>query len=545
MNANSVIGSTGKRAAIIGTLTVILLLVTAGGIGLTTEQPASIAASESYTTWFHRLVYGPHGVLNQRVVDNAWEVDTLQPPLDKSASGIIWSLARVFFDDLLAHRLANILLVGFMTALLYSMVASELGEIGALAAVAALLTMPRFFFHASLAAADVPSACMIVVLTFFFWRTKESARFRYTLFLGLLWGLALSVNLNTWFVLPALLLWTLLFRPKLHLVIRLMVAFLLGLPVFIALWPWLYYDTTIRLKEFLQNFWTPSSQTMQYYLGRTYSKPPWQFSFVMTWAVIPLGTSLLYFLGILRGVFHRRYRAFCFLLFLIAIIPVLLTLTKQNPIHDNERLLIPAFPFLATLAGVGFSWLVRLLRTFFQRIRVPALATILAGLAAILAVASPVYSMATLYPLGLSYYSESVGGLPGAKHLGLETTYWCEGYNRVLDYINDNATPGDTVWVEPGTVDVMLYYQLHNQLRSDISFAVLVNTQSVFGLDVNFPQQKLDFSQADFVIIQYRQSYLYDEAGKPTDLMKWISDRAPAYRIARQGVPIVDVYRNP
>jgi hypothetical protein len=153
--------------------------------------------------------------------------------------------------------------------------------------------------------------------------------------------------------------------------------------------------------------------------------------------------------------------------------------------------------------------------------------------------------MAALHPLGLTYYSESVGGLPGARQMGLETTYWCEGYYSVIAFINENAESGDTIWVEPGTVDVMLYYQLHNQLRSDVSFAVPVDTRSVFGPDVNFPQQKMDFSQANFVVVQYRQSYLYDEFGTPTDLMEWISSRTPAYRVERQGVPIVDVYRNP
>ena len=116
------------------------------------------------------------------------------PPLVRIYSGLIWSVARHFTDDLTAHRLGNILLVGVMAALLYKLVAEETNRWAGIASVVALFAMPRFFFHAHLIELDMPVAAMSVIVVYIFWRTKESARIRHGLLLGVAWGLALSVK---------------------------------------------------------------------------------------------------------------------------------------------------------------------------------------------------------------------------------------------------------------------------------------------------------------------------------------------------------------
>ncbi len=37
-----------------------------------------------------------------------------------------------------------------------------------------------------------------------------------------------------------------------------------------------------------------------------------------------------------------------------------------------------------------------------------------------------------MHPFGLSYYNAMVGGLPGARALGLELTYWSDAIDDVL-----------------------------------------------------------------------------------------------------------------
>jgi 4-amino-4-deoxy-L-arabinose transferase-like glycosyltransferase len=540
-------GSSGKWAIVVGVLAAVLLLLTAGNIGLTWDEPAYIAASGSYNGWFHRLIFGPHGVLNEQVVDPAWSANHEHPPLDKAVSGLVYVAARHVVDDLLAHRLANILLVGLTAGLLFHLMASELGMVAGAATVAALLTMPRFFFHAHLAALDVPVACLIVIVTYVFWLTKESARFRHTILLGIVTGLAVATKINAIFILPTLLLWALIFRRKSHLIIRLVLAALIGAGVFIGLWPWLYYDTANRIREFFLFFAVSHERIAQYFLHRTLTPPPWNFPFVIVWAVIPLGTTILYLVGVLRAFFRRRDRAFCVMLALNALVPLIVLVAGQGLMFDDDRLFMPAFPFLAALAGAGFSWLAYLLRAAFQRIHKPVFATVLSVAAAIGFLITPIMGIVTFYPHLLSYYSESVGGLPGASQLGLETTYWAESYREAVDYINRNAQPGDSVWVEPATYDVLVYYQWRGILRDDVSIAITYDTnpQTIFGTGVPFHSVAVPYTQATFVIIEYHQTYLIDSNGQPIDVAKWMAALTPVYRIARQGIPILDIYRNP
>jgi 4-amino-4-deoxy-L-arabinose transferase-like glycosyltransferase len=267
--------SSGRRALLVGVAAALLLLLTSGNIGVTWDEPTYFAAAESYNGWFSRLVFGPHGVLNPTVIDSSWSINIEHPPFDKELSGIVWGLTRHIFDDVLAHRLANILLASLALALLYHMVSDELSGAAAFAAVAALLVMPRFFFHAHLAALDVPAASMIVLVTYVFWRTKESARIRYTLLLAAVWGMALATRINTLLVMPTLLLWVLFFRRKWHLILRLIVSSLAALPVFFLLWPWLYFHTLDRLKDFWKV--VVSWPIPEYYLGQNYLHLPWHF----------------------------------------------------------------------------------------------------------------------------------------------------------------------------------------------------------------------------------------------------------------------------
>jgi hypothetical protein len=127
----------------------------------------------------------------------------------------------------------------------------------------------------------------------------------------------------------------------------------------------------------------------------------------------------------------------------------------------------------------------------------------------------------------------------------LETTYWSEGYREAILYINANAEPGDTVWVLPSSIDVLVYYQMQGILRKDVALAGLSPLETIYGPDALGTQAMAGFNEADFVIILYRQSLLYDEANQPTDVLQWMATRTPAFRVERAGTPIMDVYTNP
>jgi len=211
-------------------------------------------------------------------------------------------------------------------------------------------------------------------------------------------------------------------------------------------------------------------------------------------------------------------------------------------VYDNERLLMPAFIFIASLAGIGVDWAASELGSWLTQSGRGRLAGTAAVLLIGLAVLPQLISAASLYPHWLSYYSGTVGGLKGASEIGLETTYWCESYNEALPYLNKHAESGDIIWVDPWSHDVMVFYQMHGQLRDDIQIAVPQMTSSILGPGENLAQAT--YKQADLIVLHYRQTSTA-EGGASWPILVWLMDRDPEQQLAYQGIPIIEIYHNP
>ena len=152
----------------------------------------------------------------------------------------------------------------------------------------------------------------------------------------------------------------------------------------------------------------------------------------------------------------------------------------------------------------------------------------------------PLVAAAQLFPHLLSYYSGLVGGVAGATRLGFESTYWCETYAETLDYLNAQARPGDVVWVDPWSHNVMIYYQLQGRLRDDLRFTAPGEVASLF--DPAIVTVEAEFYEADFVVFQHRQTTLKEE-GLRHPILRWMELRSPVYELRHDGVPLISVYQ--
>ncbi len=543
--------STGQRApvpgrdaaiaALLAVLTIALLVTTDPAIGLTWDEPAYMAAAESYAAWFRLLFSRPGSAFGPRAIEQYWQVNHEHPPLDKVWSGLIWLAARSILGDLTAHRLGNMILAGGTVATLYLLVAGEAGPGAGLAAAGALLTMPRFFYHAHLYALDVPGAAGVLATLAAFWWTRAQEGLRADLGVGLAWGLAMGLKINAVAAPFILLLWTLLTCRRPYLFRRLAVMGAMGMLVFLASWPWLYDQFLPRLIEYVRFVTVDHWEIGQYCLGRCYMPPPWYFGPLIVLAVVPLALLLAAIAGTAWSLRTQEARPFGILLGLGVLVPVLLPAIGGSLVYDNDRLFMPVFPCLAALAGLGLDrirrWMGTLLRRLGARVlgvrrlsgAVPALLITAAFLPHLIAAGS-------LYPHLLSYYAASVGGLRGAARLGFETTYWCETYAAALPYLNAHARPGDTVWVEPWSHDVLLYYQIHGQLDPRLRVSRLPEAHSFFfgyGLET----ADVTLEEADYAIIQYRQTRFTDY-----QIPGYLRGRTPAYRLSHRGIPLLDIY---
>ena len=529
-------------AAILALLTLVVLLISAPDIGLTWDEPAYIAASESYVAWMGELVSDPRYAVRGEVIDQYWTINHEHPPLDKVWSGLVWSVARFAFDDLTAHRLGNMLLVAALVAMLYLMVAEPYGRMAGLLSFAALLTLPRFFFHAHLAALDVPAAISFFAVIYVFWKTKDRPGWRETVVLGLVWGLALATKINAAFVLPVLLLWMLMFRREKSLLVRLVLAGVIAFFVFMFTWPWLYPAPVGRMIGYILFITVDHWKIGQYYLHAFHMPPPWHFPFLITIAVLPLTLLLALVVGVARTVKEKEHRALGTLFVFCTLVPMLALSIGQSMVYDNDRLFMPAFVYIAALAGIGVDWALDGILTRLKNAgRDSKLVSWgIVAIVVVLVYGPHLFLAAPLYPHWLSYYSETIGGLPGATRLGLESTYWTETYSEVLDYLNTNAETGDTVWIDPWSHDVMVYYQLHGELRDDIRISSPQPVKSI--LDDSISLRPISYKQADFVVLQHRQTS-YAEGGQAYPILAWLDGREPDFRFEHQEIPLIDVYR--
>jgi hypothetical protein len=346
--------------------------------------------------------------------------------------------------------------------------------------------------------------------------------------------LALSTKINAVFAIPALLLWILVFCRRIYLLKRLVWLGIIGAITFLVIWPWLYHESLPRLVEYILFVTVDHWKIGQFYLGQLYMPPPWHFSFVMTLAVVPLSVTLLYILGFWRTRIEQHLRPFGGLLALCALVPLVALSIGQSMVYDNERLFMPTFPYLAALAGIGFDWLITGVRRLLGRSSKPVQKLAISTVTGLLFLPHVVLA-GNLYPHLLSYYSEAIGGLSGAVRLGLETTYWCETYNKALPYLNAHARPGSTVWVEAWSHDVMFYYQILGRLDPRLQIKWPFNGSSVFeNRGVSGHQETLD--QADYVVIQYRQTSFDDQ------IKGLLREKQPVYQLDHQGIPLLEIY---
>lgn len=535
-----------KRLAasiLIGLIGFLAVLKMAGSLGITWDESIYMRTSRIYWNWTSTLRHDPLTALSRDSITQNWgamvaqeigaggQLTDMHPPLVKLAAAFTWGVFRKLTGDLVAYRLANAFFFAFLLAILFWWVSELGGWLAGVAAVLALAFLPRFLAYAGLLALDVPLATVSLIAAYVYWKTIERAGLRWAIPFGIVWGIALGIK-NGGVLLPlGLGLWTLLFyRTRQHLV-RLAIAGAVALLVFIISWPWLYFDTLARLRLYIDYFFLnhASLLTMHtYYLGEMYAKTPWHYPLVFSAAVTPLLTLLLMLAGLLGVLGSGRSDRAGWLLVLSALGPMLPFLATITAGYDGERLFLPAFPFLAALAGLGFAriservWnlLWRLVPRLTARRQSISLRWIVNAALLVVVCAPPAAAIARLHPYELAYYSEIVGGIRGAAERGFETTFWADSYQGTLAYLNENAPQGATIWADAS--NVLLSYQELGRLRKDL-FIPRADTIAPDG--------------GDFAVIQARQSR-YTSA-----ISTLMLSRQPAATVQVDGALLVLVYR--
>ncbi|MDR3622825.1 MAG: glycosyltransferase family 39 protein [Paludisphaera borealis] len=489
-NGSTATATTHRRVGFaMAALAALLTIATLGGPGLTVDEPLDVRPGRDYFATLQRTGWR---FFERANVDRAFRDNAEHPPLGRWLLGLASLIGEPFeplwngYDPTGVHvasgRLAPALAFAVLVGLIAAEAARRWGNPSGLAAGWALLVKPRVFSHAHLAALDTFLSLFWTLALLAGARAVEARRVTPAMAAaGALWALALLTKIHAWLLAPLLLAWAFSRLSPSRAIKAMAVWTAAGVALFVAGWPWLWYDTVTRWAAYWGTSVARATIRVEYF-GRIWNDRdvPWHYPWLYFAVTVPVVLHAAGAVGVVRAWHARRGDRFPFLL--IASILLFLTLFSTGvPVYDGERLFLHVFPAWAMLIGYGcgLAW------TTLRGSR--------AGRIAVLGVLlCQSYGAISMHPFGLSYYNLLVGGLPGAERLGLELTYWGDAVDRVL--LDDLARRADK-----GSVAALAPTLYPGQ-------GVLTTTAALARRDVIL-QDESAVPRADWIVVHRRLAY--------------------------------------
>ena len=542
-------------------------------IGFARDEGYYFRAGELYVRWFDELPDAwrdgePLRPFTREVIDRHWSYNPEHPVVYKTLFGLSWRLfgrmsppgdgvtGRVAdrwyldgrrpepmlgcLDESTAFRLPTAVTAALLLWLLYVFGAEAWDRRAGLAAALLFAAMPRAFYHAHLAAFDLPIAFWTTLTAWLFWRSL-SRGWGAALLCALAWGVSLGVKLNAFFIPFYLTGWWALanwrdlgasrggrlgLRLRLPRIPRALLAMaLVGPLLFHALWPYHWYDTVARVAWYLSRHWS-HEYYWAYYFGRLLTKPPFPvaFPFAMSAVTIPATTLALFLAGLVAAVRSgpgRGRSGAAGLVLVCMLVPFVIIALPGTPVFGGTKHWLPGIPFLALFAGVGFS---RLCDAVAERIA-PARARLRALAPAVLAalfLAPPALAVAHAHPDEVAYYNELLGGLAGMGEHGMQREFWGSTAGSALPWLDEHLPKDARVNWHDTNHDSFRLYKRDGRARADLRYAW---------------QPK----GSDYFLFHWHKEFL--ELAWETE--EEYGGGVPRHVYARDGVPLLVVYGRP
>jgi hypothetical protein len=499
-------------AALVFVFALVALWTALPAQGLTDDDRYYHPAGVSYVSWVGDLFAGK-GALSQKGFDRRFKPNREHPPFAKYVMGTSHAVLHRglgVFNDLDGSRAGVSLLAALLCAVLVLWLWEPLGPAPAVLAPLMLLSLPRFFFHSQVATLDVPVATMVVLTcASFFWAERSK---RWAIACGFIFGLALLTKLNAPFAAVPALVYAIALRWRGFRVVdgsglrippipRSLIAMaLIGPVVFLALWPWLWFAPADRFAEYV-TFHLKHYPIYLFYEGEIFNKPfaPARFPFEIFAAVTPLPLLVLGGLGLLESLralgrvlrfaddngdvpgVSLRDKLLAFVL-LQAFVAIGVVAFSNVPKYGGAKLFMPFFPLWCVLAAAGVTTIARAAVSILgerelrrgprkadaapvPRAARPARRAVFAAVVVGALAAVPGFIGTARFHGGfaLSYYAETVGGLPGATARGFERTYYDIADKELAAWLAKNAV-GKRVHFEPNHKE---YVATYRQLKRD------------------------------------------------------------------------------
>ncbi|MDR3638227.1 MAG: glycosyltransferase family 39 protein [Isosphaeraceae bacterium] len=540
-------------AGIVGCIAVVWLW--RGELGMTWDEPYFFERQHDVRDWLLR-VFGTSAeraiALSRAGLERSWrvcrEVPDQHPPVPEVLSLVTGVVFEGLVGPLRAYRLSTVLVFAITAGFLFRFVRTHWGPVAALAALGGLLFNPRVLGDAQQITADVDLGAFWFLAAVAFVQSCETGRAPWRF--GVLAGLAIMCKATGVLVLPAMVLWAILYRPRgawrpIVWAVPVVPATMLALDP--AWWP----VPVGGMVRWARSFFSYPQKVPTCYLGRVYDSVtsflPWHNTAVLTATMVPLGLLVLAALGLTAAVWEgasgwrsrtiepdarlskRAVAGWAAVNFLTL---MGMRMLSFMPAHDGLRQLVPAFFFFAVLAGYGVEVLLRPKSLGWRRF---------ATVAAMMGILTAGWEAVAIHPYELAYYNVLIGGPRGAKAAGMETTYfWDSATEDVLDWMNANLPRGATLLIfPPPNVRTFAWEQRWGRLRPDIV---------VHNMDGPQFQERLalmyDESKPCYMIFQMRQGLYLPRRPGDSLLFARLAEAPALYELApaRVGVRLLAIF---
>jgi hypothetical protein len=319
-----------------------------------------------------------------------------------------------------------------------------------------------------------------------------------------------------------LVLWALAYRRR-ECLTTLAAGALIAPLVWATAWPWLWHDAPARLAEYFR-FHRQHHNPNAAYFGQIYdgNTPPWHYVWLYLVASTPVGILLpaaLWIAGAVHDLARRqRPEPTAALLCAAMLAPVVVGSLPGVPRYDGPRLFLNAFPFVACLAGIGFS---REVLPMCAHAAGDRWRGALATMAASVLLGSAAVGLWRIHPFeAYSYYDGLIGGPRGAFELGLSPVLWAMADRTSVATLNRSGAPGEVVYTSTGATLPLRAYQQAGLLRDDLAFG----------------------ARPDWVVLEYNLAYSRWPDWRPLydDRHRWY-DRV--LQVEADGAPVLGVFR--
>lgn len=489
---------------LLGAATFLLVASTASHYGLGWDEPNYFHASDLEIQWI--LDFGQNllrGEVANSLADDkikaAWHWQPYyvpHPPFSRIVSGLTKTIFSSVLDKFTAYRLAPALFFALLVTLMYLWMSALFDRAAGIFAALALVVIPNLFGFAHFAVTDMALASLWFLTVYCFWRGLNS--WRWSVILGIVWGLALATKFPAFLIPIPLLLWAHLYHRRAYGNNVIAMMFLSPM-VMVASNPYFWHQTLPRIVTFLYDsvsraYRPETNFTIFFYNQLLFSTElPRYYPFFITAVTTPETILFLCLAGIVSIFFLKAQRDAIMLFLVSAVFITAMSLLPGAVLHDGMRQLLSALPFLAALAGCGFFFLTESLTRWSQRIaalqRISHLRVKLPALISFLALFPAAVNLWTYHPYELGYYNRFVGGMRGAYERGLEVTYFLEALTPdFLRRLNKDLPPNARVNASFANF-MFRYYQDETRLRPDIritdnedfDYYILLNRRSTFS----------------------------------------------------------------